>query len=507
MDKSLGVTYNTYACLTCKLHKRQCDRVLPACSRCIKNKRKCLYGRPVDASSGSPLVSKQTACLLCQQRKKRCDGLVPSCSQCRKLRADCAYPRGRSFSPSELISRFSGIRGIGYRLPGPVDDAPYMLGLINCFKDSVKAMPGPAEVGSVLSYMKNDWIPLSLADSSFFYATLCWASSFYDVIHGQGESRSTVYHQNQTIRFVNQKLAAGDTGDPLVISAVVLAIQAAMRVDIPATVQHWKGLSSILTVRGGLPEKSRFSGFISEVFRINMMLPAMIFDTETILPVTPGPAAPQPLSFLSWILEKMNTQPNYQLAFSTLRLLKNISEAFEDSHQQLTAISSITMPLDEWMQAKYGVQVTIPESPLPNDPAFESCWIAADILWYLLDISKEGGQNTLRGYLQKLKDAVTKVSRATWALSAPEPFLWAALIGTAAAPDQSTRIWFTTLHGCMVSSLMTRNVLFYQNFWQCFSWVRDLRKFKMQLVQDISGGGNGDKDTALRDVAGQELVY
>jgi hypothetical protein len=41
-----------------------------------------------------------------------------------------------------------------------------------------------------------------------------------------------------------------------------------MRVDIPATLQHWQGLSSIMTARGGLPEETRLSGFISEVFRM-----------------------------------------------------------------------------------------------------------------------------------------------------------------------------------------------------------------------------------------------
>jgi hypothetical protein len=87
-------------------------------------------------------------------------------------------------------------------------------------------MPGPSEEGSVLNYMENDWIPLSLTDPAFFYATLCWASSFYDIVHDQAESRSTVYHQTQTIRFVNQKLAVGDVDDTLVMSVVVLAIQA-----------------------------------------------------------------------------------------------------------------------------------------------------------------------------------------------------------------------------------------------------------------------------------------
>ncbi|KAL2842407.1 hypothetical protein BJY01DRAFT_216524 [Aspergillus pseudoustus] len=504
MDKSLEVTYNTYACLACKLHKRQCNRVLPACSRCIKNKRNCIYERPVDASSGSPLASKQTACLRCQQRKRRCDGLIPSCSQCRNLRFYCSYPRGRPLSPAELVTQTSDIRGIQYRLPGPVESEPYMPALIDCFKNSVKAMPGPAEAGSVLSYMENDWLPLSLTDSSFFYATLCWASSFSDIIHGQEESRSTVYHQTRTISFVNEKLAAGDIDDPLVVSVVVLAIQAAMRVDIPATMQHWNGLSSILTARGGLPEMSLFNGFISEVFRLNMMLPAMIFDTDTILPVTSGPALPQPLSFLSWILDKMKTQPQYQLSVGTLKLFKNIYETFKDPHRQPTAISLVTVSLSEWMNAKYeyGVNVEIPETPLPSDPALESCWIAADILWYLLDISKGGCERMLQDQLERLKDTINKVSRVTWAVSAPEPFLWAALIGAAAAPDQLNRIWFTTLHGCMISSLLTRDVSSYQNFWQCFSWVRNLRRFKMQPVLDVSGEDEGYDAADVVDVAG-----
>ncbi|KAJ0416409.1 hypothetical protein BJY00DRAFT_291730 [Aspergillus carlsbadensis] len=441
---------------------------------------------PLKLVNSSPLASKQKACLLCRHRKKQCDGLIPSCSQCRQLRLDCTYPRERSLSPSDIITRLSNIRGVQYRLPGPVESEPYMLGLINCFKDSVKAMPGPPEKGSVLDYMENDWIPLSLTDPAFFYATLCWASSFDDIIHGQGESRSAVYHQTQAIRFVNQKLAAGDIDDSLVMSVVVLAIQAAMRVDIPATLQHWQGLSSIMTVRGGQPEESRFSGFISEVFRINMMLPAMVFDTDVILPVAPGPFPPQPLSFLSWILKKMDTQPQYQLASGTRLLLINIQESFSDSHQQHTAIPLTTVSLNDWMRTKCGVQVEIPETPLPNDPALESCWLATDILWYLLDISKTGSESTLQNYLTKLKGAVNKVPRATWIASAPEPFLWVALIGAAASPDQPNRTWFTTLHGCMPSSILTKDVSAYQGFWHCFSWVRDLRRFKMQPVLNIA---------------------
>ncbi|CEN60581.1 hypothetical protein ASPCAL03017 [Aspergillus calidoustus] len=439
-----------------------------------------------NASSGSPLASKRKACLLCQHRKKRCDGLIPNCSQCRKLRLDCTYPHERSLSSAELISRFSNTRGVEYRLPGPVDSEPYMLALINCFKDSVKAMPGPSEEGSVLNYMENDWIPLSLTDPAFFYATLCWASSFYDIVHDQEESRSTVYHQTQTIRFVNQKLAAGDIDDPLVASVVVLAIQAAMRVNLPATLQHWQGLSSIMTARGGLPEETRFSGFIAEVFRINMMLPAMIFDTDTILPVVPGPSPPQPLSFLSWVLNKMNTRPQYQLASDTRLILKTIHESFSDPHQQPTTISLTKVSLSDWMRTKYGIEVKIPETPLQGDPALEACWLATDILWYLLDISETGSESTLQCYLKKLKAAVSKVSRATWITSASEPFLWVALIGAAAAPDQPNRIWFTTLHGCMPSSILTKDVSAYQDFWQCFCWVRDLRRFKMQPVLDIS---------------------
>ncbi|KAL2788862.1 hypothetical protein BJX66DRAFT_249877 [Aspergillus keveii] len=441
---------------------------------------------PLNLVNSSPLASKQKACLLCQHRKKRCDGLIPNCSQCRKLRLDCTYPRERSLSPAELISRFSDTHGVQYRLPVPVDSQPYMLALINCFKDSIKAMPGPSEEGSVLNYMEHDWIPLSLTDPAFFYATLCWASSFYDIVHDQTESRSTVYHQTQTIRFVNQKLAVGDVDDTLVMSVVVLAIQAAMRVDIPATLQHWQGLSSIMTARGGLPEETRFSGFISEVFRINMMLPAMIFDTDTILPVVPGPCSPQPLSFLSWILQKMNTQPQYQLASGTRLLFKNIHASFSDPHQQPTAIFLTTMSLGDWMRENHGVQIKIPETLSQDDPALESCWIATDILWFLLDISDTCSETTLQNHLTKLKDAVSKVSRATWIASAPEPFLWVALIGAAAAPDQSNRIWFTSLHGCMPSSILTKDVSAYQDFWQCFSWVRDLRRFKMQPVLDVS---------------------
>jgi hypothetical protein len=29
-----------------------------------------------------------------------------------------------------------------------------------------------------------------------------------------------------------------------------------MRVNLPATLQHWQGLSSIMTARGGLPEET-----------------------------------------------------------------------------------------------------------------------------------------------------------------------------------------------------------------------------------------------------------
>jgi hypothetical protein len=138
------------------------------------------------------------------------------------------------------------------------------------------------------------------------------------------------------------------------------------------------------------------------------------------------------------------------------------------------------------MRTKYGIEVKIPETPLQGDPALEACWLATDILWYLLDISETGSESTLQCYLKKLKAAVSKVSRATWITCASEPFLWVALIGAAAAPDQPNRIWFTTLHGCMPSSILTKDVSAYQDFWQYFCWVRDLRRFKMQPVLDIS---------------------
>ncbi|KAL4894061.1 hypothetical protein BDV59DRAFT_176779 [Aspergillus ambiguus] len=125
------------ACLICRVKKRGCDRIKPACGPCESRGQtgECIYPEASTPHRRETLSSRREihrpACAKCRISKRRCGRETPVCSQCQNRRqgSECSYlpenmpvfpPRKRQRSP-KMLTPAVVIDSVGPPPPEPTD--------------------------------------------------------------------------------------------------------------------------------------------------------------------------------------------------------------------------------------------------------------------------------------------------------------------------------------------------------------------------------------------------
>jgi hypothetical protein len=129
------------------------------------------------------------------------------------------------------------------------------------------------DIDSLAYHMRSSWIHNALTDLCLFHATLYAASAQLDVIQDAATTKTTtnrvtLYHHTETIRVLNNRIAAGGEIDDVTIAAVLLlVITGSLQKDSQAAEVHRLGLLQMVATRGGF-DKLGFNGFLAELIKL-----------------------------------------------------------------------------------------------------------------------------------------------------------------------------------------------------------------------------------------------
>ncbi|KAB8076952.1 hypothetical protein BDV29DRAFT_189052 [Aspergillus leporis] len=192
------------------------------------------------------------ACEPCRRRKMKCDPVIPSCGLCTK------YAIQSPDSPETY----------------PITFRWYMPRLIR------QLIPG----------------------SCLFLATLFSGSSYFDLHRGEEQSQITLFHQNEVIKLINERLSnlCSALDDRTILAISPLALFAELNGDRAAADIDRAGLQRMAELRGGL-DKLGLDGLTSVLIKMNSIVYCIAFDSDPDFAISARPLPP-PLGLESRII-------------------------------------------------------------------------------------------------------------------------------------------------------------------------------------------------------------
>ncbi|KAL2786472.1 hypothetical protein BJX66DRAFT_312774 [Aspergillus keveii] len=371
----------------------------------------------------------------------------------------------------------------------PIGGQSDILTMMHLYNATAGSIAGPIKPESVFWRLKNEWIPFALTDPAIYHASLYLASTFQDRLRARIqprpgmaiESRATLYHQAHAAHYISQKIARCEADDALLAAIQVMILQAIMAKDTITLLQHLRGFVGLLKLYGGV-EGMKCLQLIAGAIRVNTIVASMIFDGDPHCTLLPKPAPDEPLPFLTWAVPRIKARPAPEYPLAAVDLFCYAIDALNSFHHHRTDLepsNPFTSTFTEWLFTTHGLWgedfMSIP------DPSLETAWLAMDCLWYIMSPGP-GEENILNDHVAKIKTAIAKVPALTWFQDAPEAFLFAVLVASAAALKRPDLVWLSTFGQFLTSALLGQDNEVYLYFWPCYVGVRAVRRVKMGRV-------------------------
>ncbi|KAL3443363.1 hypothetical protein BJX65DRAFT_285364 [Aspergillus insuetus] len=416
-----------WACEPCRSSKRKCDRVIPACGRCIRTARVCYY----DLQRVSGKLAQWTSTP---------DRPIPSCV-------------------TTLSSELRTICPIRFRW--------YMPRLLQHYHESLESSRVESNYKSTAYKLQSVWFQHALSDRCLFHVTLYIGSSYLDIRTGEMPSTLTLYHQNEVIRSVNERLSDPvDALDDCTIAAVaLLALFSSLGNDQAASQVHTAGLRRLIKLKGGHSGLG-LDGLLAALIHMNDVVQNVIFGplgSTNLDPLLPqGYHVVPPLGLESQILEyralpyriikssERSSSMSPTLSEPTMNLFREIyAFKIEISRLGTSAAYSQVFSLRGRQQETH-----TPASLISDDDPIDCCCVlAASMFWLLMDThyradaeaeiaSEESLADRLDAMTRQLKAALSLVEGTTWLESNPVAYCWVCMVGAAVARGTSMRVWF-----------------------------------------------------------------
>ncbi|KAL2849396.1 hypothetical protein BJX68DRAFT_237997 [Aspergillus pseudodeflectus] len=535
------------SCVACKSKKRQCDKLLPSCSRCIRVEQPCLYmGYMELVISERCEVKSPFACLTCKKAKRPCSNDMPRCSRCTRLDLACEYNVKLAYIQNTLPSReglpsrdgiapMTGAISLPYTepvtltvlepTPGhnyPIENRTYTSSLINHFC-SYSFVPVSSTVPNSLAvHLRTAWMRHAMVDPCLFHSTLFSASAHIDNLHNVPESRQTTYHSMQTVRLLRQKLEDPITRGNYETAAAALALALFnMRLDRhEIALTHRSGLMKVLEFLKG--DGQHLAELVS-LTKMMLLIFSMIAPQDPEFPLSYAGAAhglvystpslaPTPSGILESILGRDalagDNSALTSLARSTIQGIIN----YIVDHSQMThgTAHDPQIPTPRAHPAEAVKDTTILQSS--SDIDLESqhtattrdinrcLQFAATLFHHMLGNSQQTPAAAItpivtatdpppnsRDELLNLTRLLRRVGFTAWLQHAPEGYIWICLTAAASAVDTNARSGFIMMAMPVLLALETTELAVTRQAWVCFSWLERARNLCQQQSVEEEG--------------------
>ncbi|KAL4920618.1 hypothetical protein BDW62DRAFT_209060 [Aspergillus aurantiobrunneus] len=440
------------ACEPCRQRKRKCDRAVPSCGLCTRQARPCFYpphrlARNHDEAQTLPVAGQPDA-----QRD----------SQLWELTANHLYQSWALQSPDVPVSY-------------PVTARAYMPRLLRQFCEGLGVSRLPVAVNSTAYHIQTLWLQGAMSDACLFHSTLYAGSSHLDLQRGQSPSSTTLYHQSEAIRLLNDRLsdAASASDDRTIVAVSPLAMFADLNGDRAAADIHRRGMLRLAQMRGGL-DKLGYNGLVATLVQMNNIVYNIVFDLDPHL-TNPDRVGRPPLGVERRILSPSahaSALPCHSLVLDMFRDVENFKLKWPDK------------PGYDYLQAYTG---GMPSAGF-DDPIFHCCYLSVLIFRTIVD-----NRPRPLSFSAKL-DAVASELQASLAVTDPELWIrripavcsWVCLTGAAAASNPRARIWFYFRQASAVRILNVRTEPpFLDELWAHYFWLRRIRLDPVQYAMEV----------------------
>ncbi|KAL3443954.1 hypothetical protein BJX65DRAFT_284415 [Aspergillus insuetus] len=538
------------SCVACKSKKRQCDKLLPRCSRCTRVEQPCLYMGYMEAAIARTCEPKSPfACLTCKKAKRPCSNDMPRCSRCTRLDLACGYnvrlayihntlpsaegPPPRHESPIAPIT--TGASSLPYTTPAvltvlepsvkhdyPTEDRAYTSTLINHFCSFSFVPISPTVPNSLAVHLRTAWMRHAMVDPCLFHSTLFSASAHIDHLHNVPESHRTTYHSMQTVRLLrkklNDRLARGNYEAAAAVLALALFNMRLDRHEVALT--HRSGLMVMLEFLRG--DGVHLQELIS-LIKMMILVFSMIAPQEPSFPLSYAGAAhnlvystpslvPTPSNLLESILRRDADTSNNSTCLTTpvRATIQQIINCIVD-HSQLThgtphdpqvpttrAHPAESGNDDTTLQPSSGIEKESQQAITTHD--INQCLqYAAGLFHYMLGTSHHPRQQPAtattpttnpppnsREELINLTRLLRKVGFTAWLQHAPEGYIWICLTAAASATHTTRRSGFIMMAMPVLLALETTELAVTRQAWVYFNWFERARGLMDQEQGDGS---------------------
>ncbi|PTU21604.1 hypothetical protein P175DRAFT_0531123 [Aspergillus ochraceoroseus IBT 24754] len=433
------------ACEPCRLRKRKCDRLVPTCSLCKKRSGPCFYATPYRQIRAQEVENQLMTVADSLQALDR--------SQDVKLwetANDRIYYAWAICSPEASE-------------PYPIASRWYMPRLIRLFCEGLGLSRVPVDAKSTAYTLQTVWVQKALGDPCLFHATLFAGSSYFDILRGEKQNPITIYHQNEVIRRINERLSDPVLAldDRTIASVAPLALFADLNNDRAAADAHLSGLQKMVELRGGL-HKLGLDGVVATLMEMNRIVYMIAFDPEWGFSSTLSSPAPLGLEHRA-----LNTSAP-----------KN--PASEADHAQIQSLFQWVSNIKEQVTLHGAIDPTqAAELPPPSqDPIHGCCYLAAMIFRHLVDMQpyNVAKQAQLDALARDLRASLALTEDERWLRDAPAALIWTCITGAAACADSRTRVSFYFKQASAVRLLNRQHDLsVLEDIWNHYSWLRGRR--------------------------------
>ncbi|KAL3462365.1 hypothetical protein BJX64DRAFT_141618 [Aspergillus heterothallicus] len=522
------------SCSPCRTKKRQCDRLLPSCSRCTRVSQICVYGeymRPeIDVGGALRDLKSPLACLVCKRAKRPCGREMPQCSRCKRLGFVCEYnvqlaynqqalvaaplaealvaPDGSAMAPPTAAAATTTTTSFFYTPPAfllalepsvradyPIESRNYIPGLINHFCSFSFSPVTAAVPNSLAVHLRTAWIRHAMVDPCLFHSTLFSASAQIDHLHGVPESTRTTYHSMQTVRLLRRKLEDRTTRGNYETAAAVLALALFnMRLDrLGIALTHRTGLLKMLGFLQG--EGQQLAELVS-LIKVMLIVFSMIVPQGPPFPAgctnarvagTP-PLDPRPSDILESILERdAETKPNTLSGIIPRAAIQHVWDIVTHSQPSQGIIhdaETLALSSHPITRAEPPLIHTSTHQPTTPHDITLCCTSAAAIFHSILATppSKTPSQpkstigQTFPKSLQTLRTLLRKVGFTSWLQNAPEAYLWICITAAASTDNVTLRAGFVMMSMPILLALETTELAISRRAYAYFGWLEGVKK-------------------------------
>ncbi|CEJ62237.1 hypothetical protein PMG11_10742 [Penicillium brasilianum] len=322
----------------------------------------------------------------------------------------------------------------------------------------------PVDNASSAYLMQTTWMKGALNDPCLFHATLFAGSSCFDLLRTAKQSPITLFHQNEAIRIINQRLSNPTWAleDSTILAITPLALFSALNADQTAANVHRMGLERLAQLRGGL-DKLGLDGLTSTLINRNTMIYHIAFDTDR-----RNDISVPPIGLESRILDpttKGNTIPPYLSISLVKQLFQEIHNFKLDWISKISA-TGLRHPFVDRSGPDFRFNANLPAT---QDPIYHCCFLATQIFWAMVD----GRKQVLDALVANLKAFLSFTDEKLWLCYLPVEYSWVCFTGAAASRDAELRLWFYFRQSSSVRLVrVSEEPGYLGDLWSHLQWLR-----------------------------------